>query len=92
MSADVIPLRPRGEPSLAPLLALTAAILVFAALLEAAGLVVCIFATVAVAGLAADGGSPWRSLAIGGVLAAISALLFVVGLGLPLRLWPEFLG
>jgi len=75
-----------------PLLALTASILVFAFLLEWAGLLICVLATVAVSGLAAEGIKPLQSLAVGVVLAAISAVLFVLGLGMPLRLWPEFGG
>ncbi|MSO76541.1 MAG: tripartite tricarboxylate transporter TctB family protein [Alphaproteobacteria bacterium] len=87
--ADVPPLT---EWAWRPLLALTASILVFAFLLERAGLVICIVVTVGVAGLAAAGIRPIQSLLLGGGLALMSALLFVVGLGLPLRLWPEFAG
>ena len=86
-----------GAPSITdwawrPLLALTAAILSFAFLLERAGLVICIFITVGVAGLAVKDIGPVQSLIVGAVLAVLSSLLFVVGLGLPLRLWPEFGG
>jgi Tripartite tricarboxylate transporter TctB family len=72
-----------------PLLALTFSILVFAFLLERAGLVICIMVTVAIAGLAVAGIRPLQSLLLGAFLALMSALLFVVALGLPLRLWPE---
>ena len=75
-----------------PLLALTAAILVFAFLLDPAGLVLCVLITVAVSGLAAEGITLRQSLAVGAALATLSAVLFVVGLGMPLRLWPEFIG
>ena len=89
--------QPAGAGSLTewawrPLLALTAAILVFAFLLEWAGLVICVLVTVAVSGLAAEGIKPLQSLAVGAVLAVMSSVLFVLGLGMPLRLWPEFGG
>ena len=73
-----------------PLFALTGAILVFAFTLERAGLVICIFLTVIVAGLAAPGIKLTQSIMLGAVLAVMSTLLFVTALGLPLRTWPEF--
>ena len=75
-----------------PLAALTAAVLVFALLLERAGLVIAIIATVAIARFAAPGAKlvPVLALSIG--LAVGSLALFTYGLGLPLRAWPEFGG
>lgn len=75
-----------------PLAALTASVLVFALLLERAGLVIAIIATVTVARFAAPGAKlvPVLALSIG--LAVGSLALFTYGLGLPLRAWPEFGG
>jgi len=78
--------------ALRPLAALTASILVFAFLLERAGLVIAIIITVAVARVAAPGMTLRQVIGVGVVLAAGSALLFVTLLGLPLRIWPEFPG
>lgn len=75
-----------------PLVALTASILAFAFLLEPAGLVIAIMATVAVGRLAAPGIKLLEVLMLGGVLAAGSVALFTYGLGLPLHAWPEFGG
>ncbi|MSP00441.1 MAG: tripartite tricarboxylate transporter TctB family protein [Acetobacteraceae bacterium] len=75
-----------------PLLALTASILVFAFLLEWVGLAICVLITVAVSGLAAPGIRLTQSLAVGAALATLSVLLFIVGLGLPMHVWPEFGG
>lgn len=75
-----------------PLAALTASVLVFALLLERAGLVIAIIATVTVARFAAPGAKlvPVLALSIG--LGVGSLALFTYGLGLPLRAWPEFGG
>lgn len=75
-----------------PLAALTAAILVFAFLLERAGLVIAIIVTVAVGRLAAPGAKPLSVLMLAGILAVGSLALFTYALGLPLRPWPEFGG
>mgnify|MGYP002260910167 CR=1 FL=1 len=53
-------------------------ILVFAALLEAAGLAVCVLATVAVAGLAARGIGWLQSLCVGVVLAVLAEAPFIL--------------
>jgi len=78
--------------ALRPLAALTASILVFAFLLERAGLMIAIIVTVAVARMAAPGLKLSQVIGVGVVLAVGSALLFVSLLGLPLRIWPEFSG
>jgi len=75
-----------------PLIALTCSILVFAFLLERAGLVLTILVTVTVGRLAAPDAKPLTVLLLGGGLAAGSVALFVYALGLPLRPWPEFGG
>jgi len=84
---------PRLEAwALRPLVVLTIAILVFALLLERAGLVIAIFVAVAIARAAAPEYKPLPVLGLGAVLATGSVALFVYALGLPLRPWPEFGG
>ena len=71
-----------------PLAAISAAVAVFALCFQHLGLIVAVIAAIAVAGMAAR---PARLLVLvpfGAGVAAFSALLFVKGLGLPLRLWP----
>ncbi|MSP29173.1 MAG: tripartite tricarboxylate transporter TctB family protein [Acetobacteraceae bacterium] len=75
-----------------PLIALTCSIMVFAFLLERAGLAIAVMITVAVSRVAAPGIKFLEVLMLGGVLAAGSVALFTYGLGLPLRAWPEFGG
>jgi hypothetical protein len=75
-----------------PLFALTASLLVFAFLLERAGLVICVLVTVIVTGFAAPRIPLIQSLIVGTALAAGSVALFVLGLGLPLPTWPDFGG
>ena len=75
-----------------PLAALTVSVLVFALLLERAGLVITIIATVVIARFAAPGTKPGSVLVLAGILAIGSLALFSYGLGLPLRAWPEFGG
>lgn len=72
---------------LRPLLALCASILAFAALIDEAGLIAACLACVLIAGLA-SAETRWREtilIAIG--MAAFSALVFKMFLGLPFRLW-----
>jgi hypothetical protein len=71
---------------------LTLSVLVFALLLERIGLVLSIYIAVAVARAAAPDYRPVQVLILGTILAVGSVLLFVHGLGLPLRPWPEFDG
>lgn len=81
-----------GSVTLRPLAAVTASILVFAIGLERLGLLLTVAASVIFANLA---GRPLRILSLLGlcaVLAVSIALIFVWGLGLPVRLippWPE---
>ena len=75
-----------------PLLALTGSILVFAALLERAGLIITIVATVLAAGLAQPGGRVLSAVLLGVGLAAMSVALFVYLLGLPIPIKPGVFG
>jgi len=71
-----------------PLLAILTAVAVFALCFEWLGLVVAVVAAILVAGMAARPAQPHVLLPFGAGVAAFSALLFVKGLGLPLKLWP----
>ena len=82
---------PAPVPAWRPLIAILAAIGVFAALFSTLGLIAACVGSVLVAGTA-TGPVHWGRLVLfGPVLAAFSALLFVKGLGLPFQLWPSFL-
>ena len=74
---------------LRPLLALTASILAFAALIDEVGLIAACLSCVLVAGLA-SAETRWREtflIAVG--MTAFSALVFQWFLGLPFRLWVQ---
>jgi hypothetical protein len=86
------PDQPIGSVALRPLAAVTASIIVFAVGLERLGLLLTVVASVIIANLA---GRPLRILPLLGlsaVLAVSIALIFVWGLGLPLRLMPPWPG
>lgn len=76
-----------GRLYLRPVIALFAAIVCFAFLLETAGLVAACLATVLVAGLASRETTLVGSLAVAVVMALGCSLLFVEFLGLPMALW-----
>jgi hypothetical protein len=81
-----------GRLGLRPLSALTGSIVAFAIGLERLGLVLTILISVAIANLAAR---PMRILplfALVTVLVVSIAAVFVWGLGLPLRMFPRWLG
>jgi hypothetical protein len=82
---------PLPAPAWRPLIAILAAIGVFAALFWGLGLMAACAGSVLVAGTAAGPVRWGRLVLLGPVLAAFSALLFVKGLGLPFQLWPPFL-
>jgi hypothetical protein len=71
-----------------PLLAILAAVAVFALTFQSLGLIIAVIAAIVIAGLAQRPIRPHVLLPFGAVVAAFSALLFVWGLGLPLKLWP----
>jgi hypothetical protein len=86
------PDREIGRVALRPLVAVTASIIAFAIGLERLGLVLTVLVSVAIANLA---GRPMRILlllALVTVLAVSIAGIFVWGLGLPLRLLPQWHG
>jgi len=84
-------IEPLPAPAWRPLIAILAAIAVFAVLFSTLGLMAACVGSVLVAGTA-TGPVRWgRLVLLGPALAAFSALLFVKGLGLPFQLWPSSL-
>ena len=83
-SADLLP----KIVSLRPLVALILAFLVFALMVEEAGLALSTFVVVIVSGFATPG-RKWRETVLyAALLALFAVLLFVVLLKLPLTVWP----
>lgn len=73
-----------------PLIALTASLVCFALLLERGGLVAAIIATTVVSSLAAPGIRVLPTILLGVTLSALSTVLFIWLLGLPLTVFPDF--
>ena len=71
-----------------PLLTILAAVAVFALCFQSLGLIIAVIAAILIAGLAQRPVQPHVLLPFGVAVAAFSGLLFVWGLGLPLKLWP----
>lgn len=71
-----------------PLITILAAVAVFALCFQYFGLIAAVIAAIAVAGMAVPAANLLILLPFGAGVAAFSALLFVKGLGLPLKLWP----
>ncbi len=72
-----------------PLLMVSASAVAFAALLEAAGFAITLFAVALLASLAGRLLNLWRAAVLAGVLVVMNIGLFVYALGLPLRIWPR---
>ncbi len=72
-----------------PLLMVSASALAFAALLEAAGFAITLFAVALLASLAGRLLNLWRAAVLAGVLVVMNITLFIFALGLPLRIWPR---
>ena len=83
---------PVGGMGWRPLTALTGSIVAFAVGLDRLGLVLTILVSVAIANLAARPMRMLPLLMLAAVLAVSIAAVFVWGLGLPLRLFPRWLG
>ena len=70
-----------------PLIAISAAVLVFMAV-ERIGLVVAVMAVTLVASLGDPNAKWWQAVVLAAVLAAFTGFIFVRALGLPFPLWP----
>jgi hypothetical protein len=71
-----------------PLVLIFSAVALFAVVLPLAGLALTGFAVVVCAGLAAYDMRVRENLVFAAALAAFAVLLFVIALGLPIRIWP----
>lgn len=78
-----------GAWVLRPIVLVSLAGLAFALLLERAGLVLAIIAVVAIGALAGSRFEPGPLALLTAALIVASVLLFVVGIGLPLPIWPR---
>jgi hypothetical protein len=79
---------PVGEVPWRPLVAILAAVAVFALCLQSVGLIAAVVASIVVAGAAQRPMQLHVLVPFGAIVAGFSALLFVGGLGLPFKLWP----
>lgn len=75
---------------LRPVILVTAALIAFALSLETLGLVLSIFVLVAIASVATRELKLWETLAAAAGLAVLTWAIFVVGLSLPIPVWPDW--
>jgi hypothetical protein len=73
-----------------PVLVVTASMTAFALSIERLGLVVAILFLTAIGALAARGLKAWETLAAAAVLITIAWAIFILGLGLPIPVWPDW--
>lgn len=76
--------------TLRPILVVTAALIAFGLTLERLGLVVAIVLLVVIASFAGRGLRAWETALAAIVLCLICWVIFIVGLGLTIALWPEW--
>ena len=88
-------LRDEDEPAgpgvwtrLIPLATVTLSLIAFALAIEQLGLVVAIVLLIGIGALVAPGIKAWEAVAAAVVLIALSWAIFVLGLGLPIPVWP----
>lgn len=86
------PSLPRVSPRIdwQPLLAITATVVLFALVIQVAGVVLTTAAVVIVSRLARRGYAWWETLILAAALTAVSVAVFYYGLGLQFPLWPAF--
>jgi hypothetical protein len=75
---------------LRPLLVLVACVLIFAATVQPLGFAIPLIVTTFIAAFATPEARWFEAAALSLALTALSALLFVYALGLPLPMWPSF--
>jgi len=80
--------RPGGWAQLVPLVVVTLSLVAFALAIEQLGLVAAILLLIGIGALVAPGIKVWEALAAAVVLIVLSWAIFVLGLGLPISLWP----
>jgi len=75
---------------LRPVAVVTASLIAFALTLETLGLVLSILVLVAIASLASRDLKMWETLAAAAGLAVLTWAIFILGLGLPIPMWPDW--
>ena len=75
--------------SMGPVLIVPVSLVAFGIGLEWLGLVVSVMALILIASLAGRGQRPLETLIAAAVLATLSWLIFIVGLGLSMPVWPQ---
>ena len=75
---------------LRPLVVVTAGLIAFALALETLGLVLSIFVLTAIASFATRDLKPWETLAAAAGLSVLTWAIFIVGLSLPIPVWPDW--
>ncbi|WP_207458166.1 tripartite tricarboxylate transporter TctB family protein [Azospirillum sp. SYSU D00513] len=88
LRAGILPRRALPAISLRPLVAVLGAVATFALVLPALGLVAASLAAILIGGAAAPGGRLLGTLLFAAVLTALTVLLFVTALSLPVAIWP----
>jgi putative tricarboxylic transport membrane protein len=81
---------PGLRPVWRPLIFVTGSLVVFGLAIETLGLVVSILLLIGIGGVAARELRAWETLAAALVLIALSWIIFIVGLGLTIPVWPEW--
>ena len=75
---------------LRPVVVVTAGLIAFALVLETLGLVLSILVLVAIASFATRELKLWETLAAAAGLSLLTWAIFIVGLSLPIPVWPDF--
>lgn len=80
-----------GAPAtLRPIVLVTAGLVAFGLALERLGLVAAIFLLVVIASFATRELKPWETLLAAAGLSVLTWAIFILGLGLPLQVWPDW--
>jgi len=82
------PAGPSAWTRLIPLAVVTLSLVAFALAIEQLGLVAAIVLLIGIGALVAPGIKAWEAVAAAVVLIALSWAIFILGLGLPISLWP----
>lgn len=75
--------------TLGPILFVAASLAAFGLAIESLGLIAAVLLLVAIASFAYPGLGWWETIATAVALAVLCWVVFILGLGLPLRVWPE---
>ncbi len=81
--------RPPGRWAWLPFMAVTSSALAFVLLLKPLGLVLTLLTTIVLANLAGQPLRPVPLLVLSAILVMVNVGIFVLGLGLPIALWPR---